>query len=368
MEMASNLAYKKWVSLSAFLGFAAFLIYLYFFTDLGGIASVIGRTNLFLYGAAFICILGGVVFNALAWHRLLVSLKISVNFRRIFNLSWVGIFIDSIIPGGWSGDAFMAYLLSKDPEIDVGKTAASIVIKNVLELLIILLASFFGLALLALNYTLNVGVILAIGTVIALLTLPLIAILYFSLNIGATKKLLGYLEGLYEFVRRRPFNIEEFERKIEKTLERYRDGLAALNANPRTLFQTIFFQAAAWGFEITALFLVFASIGYPIPADKVIITNTLSVNLQAQGIALAGFAQVVSSNVYTVLGIASVYSVASTVLAGFASFWFKLIIAFFAFQFVVFSRCIPPFCIRFSWLRGKSCKEETVLPKRESDT
>jgi uncharacterized protein (TIRG00374 family) len=365
VEIVSNLAYKKWVSLSAFLGFAAFLLYLYFFTDLGGIAAVIEKTNLFLYGAAFICILGSVIFNALAWHRLLISLEIKVKFRMIFNLSWVGIFIDSIIPGGWSGDAFMAYLLSRDPEIDGGKTAASIVIKNVLELLIILLASFFGLALLALNYTLNVAVILAIGTVIALLTLPLIAILYFSLNIDATKKILGFLEGLYEFMRRRPINIEEFEKKIGKTLERYRDGLAALNANPRTLFQTIFFQATAWGFEIGALFLVFASIGYPIPADKVIITNTLSVNLQAQGIALAGFAQLVSSNVYTILGIAPLYSVASTVLAGFASFWFKLVIAFFAFQFVVFSRCVPPFCMRFSLLRGKNCKKETVLAESE---
>jgi uncharacterized protein (TIRG00374 family) len=366
VELASNLAYKKWVSLSAFLGFAAFLLYLYFFTDLGGIASVIGRTNLFLYAAAFVCILGSVLFNALAWHRLLVSLKINVNFRMIFNLSWVGIFIDSIIPGGWSGDAFMAYLLSRDPKIDGGKTAASIVIKNVLELLIILLVSFFGIVLLALNYALDIGVILAIGTVITFLTLPLVAILYLSINVDATKRILGFLKGLYEFVRRRPANIEEFEKKIGKTIEKYRGGIAALNANPRILFQTIFLQATAWGFEIVALFLVFASIGYPIPADKVIITNTLSVSLQAQGIALAGFAQVVSSSVYTVLGIAHSYSVASTVLAGFASFWFKLVIAFFAFQFVVFSRCVPPFCMRFSWLRGKSCKEETVMGKSEN--
>jgi uncharacterized protein (TIRG00374 family) len=360
MEIASKVSFRKWVSISTFLGFAAFLLYLYFFTDIVGVAAIIGRTNLFLYSLVFICVLAGVAFNALAWSRLLESLTIKVTYRMVFNLSWVGIFVDAIIPGGWSGDAFMAYLLSKDPKIAGGRTAASIVIKNVLELLIVIGLSFFGLILLALNYTLEGGVLLGIGMAMALFTLPLIVIIYLSLNLDAAKKMFGVLKQLYAFIRRRPANIEEFEKKIGKTLKEYHDGIVTLKANPKTLFQTVFFQTIAWSFEIIALFLVFASIGYIVPADKVIITNILSGNLQAQGVALAGFAQVVSS-------IPHLLSAASTVLAGFASFWFKVIIAFFAFQFVVFSRCIPPFCMRLRGSRGKSCKDEKLLTQSNSD-
>jgi uncharacterized protein (TIRG00374 family) len=367
LSVALNPSVRKWVSISALLGFAAFLIYLFLFTDIPRVAAVIGRTNLFFYSLVFLCVLASVAFNALAWHSLLRSLTIKVKYRLVFKLSWVGIFVDAIIPGGWSGDAFIAYLLSRDPEIDGGRTASSIVIKNVLELLIVIVLSFFGLVLLALNYTLEGGVLIAIGTTMVLLTLPLIIIIYLSINLGATKKIIGFLRRLYVFVRQRPTSMEEFEEKVGKTLAEYHDGIAALKANPKTLFKTTFFQMIAWSFDIIALFLVFASIGYIVTPDKVIITNIISGNLQAQGVALVGFAQVVSSSVYTVLGISPFLSAASTVLAGFASFWFKVIIAFFAFQLVVFSRCIPPFCMHMNGLRGKSHKDEKLLAQSNSD-
>jgi uncharacterized protein (TIRG00374 family) len=358
---------RKWVSISAFLGFAAFLLYLYFFTDIIDVASILGRTNLFFYSLVFLCVLASVVFNALAWQCLLESLKLKTPYSTVFKLSWVGIFVDAIIPGGWSGDAFKAYLLSRDPNIDSGKTVASIVMKNVLELLIILAVSFLGLMLLATNYTLDFGVMATIGTVMVLLTLPLVVIIYLSINFNATKRILRRLKRFYAFVRRQPVNAEEFEKKMEEKLREYHDGMVALKANPKALFQTLSYHAVAWSFDIIALFLIFTSINYPVTADKIIITNTISVNLQTQGIALVGFAQLVSSNVYTILGIPGSYSVASTVLSGFASFWFKVIIAFFTFQIVVFSRCLPPFCIRLSNLRGKSPKDENMLTQNNGD-
>ena len=359
--MALTPSIRKWVSISAFLGFAAFSLYLYFFTDIIDVASIISRTNLFIYSLVFLCVLSSVAFNALAWQCLLESLKLKATYSTVFKLSWVGIFVDAIIPGGWSGDAFKAYLLSRDPNIDSGKTVASVVMKNVLELLIILAVSFLGLILLATNYTLDFEVMVTIGTVMVLLTLPLVVIVYLSINFSATKRILRRLKRFYAFVRRRPVNAEEFEKKMEEKLREYHDGMVALKANPKSLFQTLSYHAIAWSFEIIALFLIFASINYPVPADKIIITNTLAVNLQTQGIALVGFAQLVASNVYTILGIPGSYSVASTVLAGFASFWFKVIIAFFTFQIVVFSRCLPPFCIRLGNLRGKNSKDENLL-------
>ena len=351
---------RKWVFLSALLGFAAFLLYLFFFTDIGGVVSVIGSTNLLIYGLAFLCVLASVVFNTLSWHRLLANLAIKVNFRTAFNLSWVGIFVDAVIPGGWSGDLFKTYLLSRDPNVDGGRSASAIVLKNVLELLVVLGTSFLGLILLALNYTLEGGVLMTIGTTMLLLTLPLIVIIYFSTNLGATKKILRAFKRLHAFIRRRPANIEDFEAKIENTLQEYHDGIVTFKTKPKALFQPVVFQITAWIFDLAALFLIFVSISHPVPIDKIIITNTISVNFQTQGVALAGFAQLISVNIYKILGILPSVSAASTVLAGFASFWFKLVIAYFAFQTVVFSRCIPPFCMRWSIFRGKSCKDETA--------
>ena len=367
MELAFNRSVKKWVSLSAFIGFAVFLLYLNFFTDITVVASVLVSTNLFIYSMAFIFVLAGVAFNALAWHRLLDTLTIKVNYRLIFNLSWVGIFIDAIIPGGWSGDAFKAYLLSRDPNVVGGKVASSIVIKNVLELLLTLSISVLGLILLALNYTLGGGVLLIVGVIMLLLTAPLIIIIYFSINLDATKKVLRALKRLAAFIRRQPTNMDEFEARIEKPLKDYRAGFTTLRKNTKALIQPIIFQTIAWSFDVLALFFIFVSIGYGVPIDKVIITNTIAANIQTQGIALAGLAQLISLNIYNILLIPSSISGASTLLAGFASFWFKTILAFFAFQTVVFSRCVPPFCMRVGSLRSKSRKGEKMLAQSSGD-
>jgi glycosyltransferase 2 family protein len=365
MEAALNSSVKKWISISAFIGFAVFLLYLYFFTDIVGVASIIGSTNLFVYSLAFMCILASVSFITLAWDCLLKALAIKVNFRRVFDLTWVGIFVDAIIPGGWSGDAFMVYLISRDPKIDTGKAAASIVMKNVLELLIVIGLAFLGLVLLSLNYSLESGVLITIGTALALMAMPFVVIIYLSINLNATRKILRRLRLAYSYLRRRSANIEDFEQKIGEKLKEYHDGLSILKANPKPIFQTVLFEIIAWSFEIIALFIVFVSIGEFISADKVIITNILSTTLQTQGVAFAGFTQVVTASVYTILGISPNLSAASTVLSGFASFWFRTIIAFFAFQFVVLSRCVPPFCIRLSELRGKNNKDDKLPVERE---
>jgi hypothetical protein len=65
--------------------------------------------------------------------------------------------------------------------------------------------------------------------------------------------------------------------------------------------------------------------------DKIIITNTI-VKHSNQGLALAGFSQMISSNLYQVLGINNPMAQASSLLAGFAGFWFVLIISFVFFQ------------------------------------
>jgi uncharacterized protein (TIRG00374 family) len=367
MELALNRSIRKWVSLSAILGFAVFLLYLYFFSDIKGVVSVIGETNLPFYSLAFICVLGSVAFNALAWHRLLRTLELKVSYRRVFNLSWVGIFVDAIIPGGWSGDAFKAYLISRDPNVDGGKAASSIVAKNVLELFLTLSISVLGLVLLALNYTLEGGVLITVGITMLLLTAPLIIIIYFSMNTNATKKVLRAFKRLSAFIRRHPSNMIEFEARIEKPLKEYHNGLITLRKNTKALIQPAVFQTLAWSFDLFALFFIFASIGYNVPMDKIIITNTIAANLHTQGVALAGFAQLVSLNIYNILSIPPPISGASTVLAGFASFWFKTIIAFFAFQSVVLSRCLPPFCLHVNGLRDKSRRDEKLLAKSNSD-
>lgn len=365
---AATLSIRKWVSLSAFIGFFAFLLYLYFFTDLGEVALVISGANIFIYALAFIAVLGSVVFNSLTWYSLLGNFSIKPGFWRVFVLGWVGIFVDALVPGGWSGDVFKGYLLVKDTHVDTGRTAASIVIKNILELAVTLGALISGLVFLFLNYSLDVWVLASFGTIMILLALPLIIIIFLSVHLGATKRLIVFLRRTFFSAKRRRGNEDSFDAKLEKALTDYHDGFRTMKTNPKSLFSPIVFQIMAWAFDILTLFLIFYSIGYFAFPDKIIIVNSIVGNLQVQGFAFAGFTQIVSSSLYAVLGISSTLSSASVLLAGFAVFWFRLAVSFFAFQCVIFSKCIPFLSVRCRGMGKKSCDVEGNVNKGKKDT
>jgi uncharacterized protein (TIRG00374 family) len=332
---------KKYVSVSFLIGFSVFVLYLVFFSNIGSIIFVMGKTSITVYALAFVCVLCGVIFDALTWHQILRRLSVQTTFRRVFTLSWVGIFVDAIVPSGWSGDLFKAYLLSKDQGVDGSKTAASIVVKKVFELLMTLAALFCGLALLILNYSLDSELVIVVGIAMVLISLPLILVLYLSISAKTSQVVFRFARRLSTLLRGKNFDTPEFENKLRKSISEFHDGIMMLKTNPKKMFQPLIFQSISWMFSILTLFLIFASIGYIISPDKIIITNSITSNFQTQGFALAGFLPIISSLLYRMLGTASLVSVASSLLASFPTFWFRVIVAFAVFQVIVFGRAVP---------------------------
>jgi hypothetical protein len=98
------------------------------------------------------------------------------------------------------------------------------------------------------------------------------------------------------------------------------------------MVKPLVFQTITWIFDIIALFVVFVALGSIVGVDKIVITNTIVNNIRGQGVALAGFSQIISSQLYQVLGINISLAQASSLLAGFANFWFRLVISFVFFQ------------------------------------
>jgi uncharacterized protein (TIRG00374 family) len=109
------------------------LIYLFYFVGIGELISVIGKVNAGVYALAIMSVVVSLTFHTLVWFQPLNSVGIKLGFRRTYVFYWVGVFVDNLVPGGWSGDLFKAYLLSRDPNLDSGKAVASVVAKNVYE-------------------------------------------------------------------------------------------------------------------------------------------------------------------------------------------------------------------------------------------
>src|SRR4030066_1873900 len=329
--MSNRPEIKKWVSLLAIIGFTIFLVYLFFFTDIAQVAVIISGVSVPTYSLVFVFVIGQAVFNSLAWKATLYNVSVKTTFRRVFSLGWVGAFLDCIIVGGWSGDIFIAYLLGRDKGVDVIKVAASVIVKDIIELLVTILSLIIGMILLILNYSINAFILAAIGITMMFFALPLILIVYLSTNISVTKRLLQFLVRIIARIRRKkPSDV--FEQKIATQITNFHDVIMIIKKKPKSMIKPVIFQTMTWIFSIVALYLVFVSLGTIIGLDKIIITNTIVSTISNQGVALAGFSQIISSSLYQVLGINVSMAEASSLLAGFAGFWFVLVISFVFFQ------------------------------------
>ena len=156
---------------------------------------------------------------------------------------------------------------------------------------------------------------------------------------------------------------KNLQEKLMGQIQEFHDGILSMKDNPKGMIKPLIYQIMSGLFSALVLLFVFYSLGQFIGFDKVLITNTIVSNIQVQGVVLAGFSQIVSSTIYNVLGIAPVLAVASSLLSGFAAFWFRLIVSFGYFQLIVAERCVPFFCRKCGgWrsMRKKSCDEPII--------
>jgi uncharacterized protein (TIRG00374 family) len=362
--------FQKWVSIVAVIGFVVFLIYLIFFTDFTEVEKVIGGANIPVYALAFLSVIGSVAFDALAWRAILKSLGERLGFWRMFELTWIGQFVDALVPGGWVGDLFKTYLLAKENHVHGAKATAAIIIKDVLELFFSLGAIIIGAILLLSFYSLSGLLITAITITLLFLSLPLILIIYLSVNMKATTRLMNVVYKITCKIKGEQTG-KSLQEKLKGQIQEFHDGIASMRQNPKGMIIPYIYQILSGLFSILVLLFVFYALGEFVGFDKVLITNTIVSNIQVQGIMLAGFSQVVSSTIYNVLGITPVLAIASSLLAGFAAFWFRLVVSFGYFQLIVAEKCVPFFCKKCGgWrsMRKKSCDYPNIKEENQIKT
>jgi uncharacterized protein (TIRG00374 family) len=274
-------------------------------------------------------------------------------------LYWVGVFVDNLVPGGWSGDLFKAYLLSRDPNLDTGKAVASVVAKNVYEAIFNLGSMVLGLTALLLNYNFeDNGIILAILAIMLILTFPLTILLTISFRPRQAERFLSF------FIKFLPktgkWNRIDVQAGMKRMVEHYHQGMKFLLENPRMLVKPMTFSFFAWGFEVIALLLVFGSLGQVIPIDKVIIVRSIAGNIESQGYAFAGYAQIITIAIYSALNVSRELGTSVALLGGVLVFWLKTVISYVAFHCTIFAPCSNYVCraIGIGGVAGnKTCKE-----------
>jgi len=170
-----------------------------------------------------------------------------------------------------------------------------------------------------------------------LLTLPLVILLLASFKPEGAKKIVAALFRFISRVGRNRWKLAALEAKVEKALGDYHEGMKILLQNPRMLFRPMILSFFAWGFEVITLLFVFASLGQLIPIDKVVIVRSIAGNVEAQGYAFVGYAQIITSKIYEALGVPVAIGASVALLSGVVVFLLKTVISYTAFQYTIFS-------------------------------
>lgn len=328
---------KRLILVTTLVGYTALILYLLYVVGIPQLVGVIEQANPALYLLAILSLMVSIFFNTIVWRQLLSALQIKITLFRAFKLYWVGIFVDNLIPGGWSGDLFKAYLLNKDPNIQSGKAVASVVAKNMYEAVFNLGGMLFALALLIINYRLETSLLISLGGIILLLTLPLAALLLASFKPVAAKKLVTHLFNAISRIYKNRATLTNLEDKVDKALGDYHEGMQILLKNPRMLAKPILFSFLGWCFEIITLLFVFAALSQLIPIDKVVIVKSIAGNVESQGYAFVGYAQIITSEIYRALGVPFAVGASVALLGGVLIFFLKTIISYTTFHFTVIS-------------------------------
>lgn len=337
MTAALKTLFTKRIILFISLGLIAFVLYFYYFVGTMGVIDVIKRANLLYYTAAFIAFLVAVFFSSLTWHSLLSNLSVKTSIRRVLFFMWVGMFFDVTVPEpGWSGDLSKAYMLAKSSGQESGRIVASVVGQKVIGMVVTIVDLILGVVLLAWSYALPSLVLTFVAIVLFLSIFSLFIVVYLSAKPRATKRMLDWLIRAVSFIRRNRWNSMDFRLKAERMLNRFHEGIRTLSADKKALVRPVAFSLLSWAFDVSVVFLTFTALGYTVPVDKVLIVYALTGTLQSIGVSFLGFTEIVMSSSYTVLGIPPALSLSATLLTRVVTLWFKLIIAYVAFQWAGF--------------------------------
>src|SRR5665647_236750 len=336
MSSTANPKLSKTVFLVSIVGLVVFVLYLYFFVGISTFISTFEKLNLWFYSLAFILVVVSIFFHALVLRSLLSNLSYSIKIRTAFWFSWIGIFVDNIVPGGLTGDLFKAYWLCKTEVHDTGKVVASVIAHKILIIMVILSNTILGLVLWILSYgyldSSIFGIIIGISLI---LIFTLVLIFYLSSNRRATDKLLSWVIRLINFLRRNKWDSAGFRSKMEKNLNDFHLGFVTLRSNPRGLLLPIVFVVLAWASDMAVFILCFMALGYSLPAFKILIAYALTATLLIEGVSFLGFNEIIRSSLFIALGIPSGIGVTSILLNRFATFWFRMVVSYGVFHWKV---------------------------------
>jgi glycosyltransferase 2 family protein len=185
-------------------------------------------------------LLAGLVTRALRWRTLLSG---GLPLMRAFSITNVAYLVNSVLPLRM-GEVARAYLATRaDPPVPVLKSASSIIVERLLDLLAVIVLLGLALAAGSLPDELRRAAIVAVPVVV----IGFLSLVFLSSQRALTHRILAW------FLARFPRDASA--QKLSRWLDHFLDGLTPLT-KPRALFLALLWTAVSWGFSTVAGYIL----------------------------------------------------------------------------------------------------------------
>jgi len=320
-------------------GLLIFLAYIYFFVGITEIVTIIQSIDLFYYGLAVAVLFLNMLVSSLVWQFFLRLLSVKVPLRKTFLFTWIGIFVDLLVPAeSISGDAAKVYLMTKESNENAGKVVASVVSHRILAMIISLGSLIFSsIILYTIQYelpafVLNLALIIIVGTCITLFFIFLCI-----LKETLTKRVIDAVLGFLSFVTRGRLKLNSMRTKAKKALSAFHGSIEILLNNPKKLIMPVLCSIISWLISVLLSYLVFVSLGQEVNFILIMVVHSISVNIQSIPLGIPaeiGIVEIVMTSLYGILGVEAGIAAAATILIRFLTVWLRIIIGFVAVQWI----------------------------------
>jgi uncharacterized protein (TIRG00374 family) len=261
-------------------GLIAFFLYLLLFNvDLPEIWATAQRADPFIYSAAILISLAEVFFYAISWRSILSYLYVKISVIRSYLFVWYGIFMDIVIPAeSISGELCRVYLVNREQCGTSGKVVASVVTQRLIGMGMNILFLLAGIYLLLTGT--GVFVDPFIFNIIMFFTIAIAGIMVLIIAISAKEKLsLRVINGLIhvgEVITRGKWKkLPQIKAEAVQSAKIFHDSMREFLHKPKTLVLPTVYTALNWICSLSIPYLVFLSLGKPIPWSVILITSAI---------------------------------------------------------------------------------------------
>jgi len=347
--MDFKLSFRTSIALSI-AGFLVFILYLYFFVGFESMFEILRQLNpieySFYYSLTIAAILLSIAFYSMAWHELLKDLSLDLSYRKAFLYSFVGNFVDLVLPlETISGEVTRLYLLRSDIKNDFGKAVASLVYHRIISISTTLIALIVSSICLIIAYNIPFEVILFLFLVIICTAATSILLLYLSLSDKAAGRIVDLLIKIVSFFVKDEKGILHLKERALSDLAVFHSAAEFFGRNPLRLVKPFTYSYISWFSHLAIYLLVFYALGVSwilrcLPKMVVVFSITLAVQTIPVGFPV-GLVEFVMTYLYNILlGTSPAVNGLATSLIRLVTFWFQVLVGFIIVQWLGIKRVL----------------------------